>query len=145
MSYNFLNPDTQYTLNPNFSLSLGSSMGGDVPNAMNFLGAGTSLTGDPAGPQSNGFMNFLNSDGFKTGLGAAQTAAGLWNAYNANKLAKQQFKFTKNFANANLANQTQSYNTALADRSRSRGFMEGQSQSQIDKYIADNRLKDRTV
>lgn len=119
----------------------------DIGNAASFSftpGMDTNLPnlGNGGG---NGFTNFLSSDGFKTGLGAAQTAAGLWNAYNANKLAKQQFRFTKNFANANLANQTQSYNTALNDRARTRGFMEGQSQGQIDQYIANNRLKDRTV
>ena len=131
-----------------------------IPEAINYqpmtydIGNAASINSTPgmdiglsslSGSGGNGFMNFLGSDGFKTGLGAAQTAAGLWNAYNANKLAKQQFKFTKNFANANLANQTQSYNTALNDRARTRGFMEGQSQGQIDQYIANNRLKDRTV
>lgn len=147
MTYRFLNPNAKYIHNPNFSLTLASPIGEDIPDAMSFLNSETSLTGLPSteGGGGNGFTNFLNSDGFKTGLGAVQTAAGLWNAYNANKLAKQQFRFTKNFANANLANQTQSYNTALNDRARTRGFMEGQSQSQIDQYIANNRLKDRTV
>ena len=131
-----------------------------IPEAINYqptsydIGNAASINSTPgmdialpdlSGSGGNGFMNFLGSDGFKNGLGAAQTAAGLWNAYNSNKLAKQQFRFTKNFANANLANQTQSYNTALNDRARTRGFMEGQSQSQIDQYIANNRLKDRTV
>lgn len=97
------------------------------------------------GDQGNGFMNFLGSNGFKTGVGALQTVSGLYNAYNSNKMAKQQLRFSRNFANANLANQTQSYNTALADRARSRGVMEGQSQAQVDGYIAANRLKDRTV
>ena len=90
-------------------------------------------------------MNFLGSNGFKTGVSGLQTVAGLYNAYNSNKLAKQQLRFSRNFANANLANQTQSYNTALADRARSRGVMEGQSQAQVDSYIAANRLQDRTV
>ena len=97
------------------------------------------------GEGSNGFMNFLGSDGFKTGVSALQTVAGLYNAYNSNKMAKQQLRFSRNFANANLANQTQSYNTALSDRARSRGVMEGQNQAQVDSYIAANRLQDRTV
>ena len=97
------------------------------------------------GNQGNGFMNFLGSNGFKTGVDGLKTVTGLYNAYNSNKMAKQQLRFSRNFANANLANQTQSYNTALADRARSRGVMEGQSQAQVDSYIAANRLQDRTV
>lgn len=106
---------------------------------------GFNISSPGLGGGGNGFTNFLQSSGFRTGLDATKTALGLYNAFNANKMAKQQFKFTKNFANANLANQTQSYNTALQDRARSRGFVEGQSQPQIDSYVAQNRLRDRTV
>lgn len=72
--------------------------------------------------------------------GALGTIGNLWNAFQAQKLAKQQFAFTKDFANRNLANSISSYNTALSDRARARGFTEGQSQDQINSYIASNRL-----
>ena len=44
------------------------------------------------------------------------------------------------FANDKLNTTIQSYNTRLADRARSRGFVEGQSQEQIDDYINKNRM-----
>lgn len=74
------------------------------------------------------------------GLSALSSLGSLWMGLKAQKLAKKQFKFTKDVTNTNLANQIQSYNTALADRARSRGVMEGQSQGQVDNYITTNSL-----
>lgn len=74
-------------------------------------------------------------------LSGLQTLGGLWNAFQAQKLAKKQFNFTKDFTTANLNNQTQAYNTAISDRARSRGFTEGQSQQEIDSYVSANSLK----
>lgn len=73
------------------------------------------------------------------------TIGSLWQAFEANKLAKEQFNTSKAFANANLANQIQSYNTALEDRSRSRAFVEGQSPEQAQAYIDKNRLQERQI
>jgi hypothetical protein len=73
-------------------------------------------------------------------LSGIQTLGALWGAWQQNKMAKKQFKFTKDITNTNLANQIKSYNTALYDRARSRGVVEGQSQNQIDAYINDNSL-----
>lgn len=87
----------------------------------------------------------LNKPTFDLGLGALNTIGGLWAASNAAKMAKKQFQFSKNFANANLANQTQSYNTAISDRARSRGAVEGQSASQIADYITKNSLTQRSL
>ena len=74
------------------------------------------------------------------GIAGLQTIANIWGSFQAQKMAKKQFKFTKQMTRANLANQVKSYNTALADRARSRGFMEGQSQEMIDAYVRDNSL-----
>lgn len=87
----------------------------------------------------------LNMPTFNLGVGALNTIGGLWAASNAAKMAKKQFEFSKNFANANLANQTQSYNTAISDRARSRGAVEGQSSSQIADYITKNSLTQRSL
>lgn len=87
----------------------------------------------------------LNMPTFNLGVGALNTIGGLWAASNAAKMAKKQFQFSKNFANANLANQTQSYNTAISDRARSRGAVEGQSASQIADYITKNSLTQRSL
>lgn len=73
-------------------------------------------------------------------LGGLQTIANIWGAFQAQKMAKKQFKFTKDVTNTNLANQIQSYNTALADRARSRGVVEGQTPDQVSQYISANAL-----
>lgn len=83
------------------------------------------------------------SSAFQAGVGALQTIGDLWGAYQANKLAKQQFNYVKGISDTNLANSIQSYNTTLADRARARAVVEGQSDAQRDKYIADNSLRDR--
>ena len=60
-------------------------------------------------------------------------------------MAKKQLAFTKATTNANLANQTQSYNTGIADRARARGAFEGQTQAQVSDYVTQNSLAKRTV
>ena len=75
-------------------------------------------------------------------LGAIGTLGNLWAAFQAQKLAKEQFDFQKGVTNTNLANQIQSYNTSLVDRINARSFMQGDSQGTTDAYIAANSLKD---
>lgn len=82
----------------------------------------------------------FNMDTMQLGLSGLSAIGNFWNAFQAQKLAKKQFEFTKEITNTNLANQIKSYNTSLSDRARSRGFVEGQSQDQIDQYIAGNSL-----
>lgn len=83
----------------------------------------------------------MNIGTAQLGLGGLQALMGMFGASKANKLAKDQFKFTKDVTNTNLANQIQSYNTALTDRSNTRAVMEGRDQSSSDKYIEQNRLR----
>lgn len=104
----------------------------------------------PAAPGAN--ANQGTGSGFGLNLGTLNVAlqglstiGSLWQAWEANKLAKEQFKTSKAFANANLANQIQSYNTALEDRSRSRAFTEGQSAEEAQSYIDKNRLQERQI
>lgn len=68
------------------------------------------------------------------------TLGNLYGSLQSSKLAKEQFKFSKDFANKNLANQTQSYNTALSDRLTSRGVAQGQSSAEVQAAIDKNRL-----
>lgn len=106
---------------------------------------GNSLT-EGVTPSYNGGDGGLGSGlGFNVGtgqlaLGGLQSLAGIFNSLQANKLANQQFKFTKDVANTNLNNSIKSYNTALSDRANSRYFTQNQSQSEADKYIAANQL-----
>lgn len=87
----------------------------------------------------NGFFG-LSGDQLKLGLGGVQTLGNLWNSFQSNKLAKDQFKTSKDFATKNLANQIKSYNTALTDRITSRASSNGLTQEQVDQYIKENRM-----
>lgn len=86
-----------------------------------------------------------NMSTYKAAGQGIQTLAGLWSAIQSAKMAKKQYDFTRATTNANLANQTQSYNTGISDRARARGAMEGQTSDQVADYIAKNSLAKRTV
>jgi hypothetical protein len=100
-----------------------------VPNFYNQQG------GNPGSFENLGFMD-------KAGLALSglQTLGGLFNAFKAQKLARDQFNFTKDVTETNMANQIKSYNTALEDRGRSRAFTEGQSSEEAKSYIDKNSL-----
>jgi hypothetical protein len=113
-------------------------------------GAPGDLIGAPTpGTDSKGWfgVNGLgkNLDTLKLGASGIQTLAGLWAAMQSMKMAKKQYAFTRATTNANLANQTQSYNTSIEDRARARGIAEGQTSAQVDDYISKNSLAKRTV
>lgn len=72
-----------------------------------------------------------------SGLGALNT---IFQGRQANRLARDQLNFARDVTNTNLRNQVQSYNTALEDRARSRGVVEGRSTDYTDEYIERNRL-----
>lgn len=74
------------------------------------------------------------------GLSGLQSLGQLFASFKALSLANKQFKFQKDFSEKNLANQVSTYNTALADRSRSRAQIEGQSPEQAQAYIDKNKL-----
>ena len=105
--------------------------------------------GQVAAPQVGGTNNNLSTPlGMNLGtgqlvLGGVGTIGNLWSAWQAQKLAKDQFNYQKGITDTNLTNQIQSYNTALSDRITSRGFTQGDSQSTIDQYIEENSMRDR--
>ena len=82
----------------------------------------------------------LNLDTGKFLLSGLGTLGNLWNSYNANRLAKDQFNYTKRITDQNMANQTQAYNTTLDDRIRSRAVAEGLSADAVKEYMNKNRL-----
>lgn len=89
--------------------------------------------------QTGGFGNFFKKGGGASmALAGVQTLGNLWNSYQAHKMAKKQFNFAREQWDTNLANQTQSYNTALEDRIRARhaysGKDEGATQEYLDKH-----------
>lgn len=137
----------------NYNNNAMSTMGQEVPSQYGANGSipALDLISTPQGETNSflglgkgggeGGMNFLGEGGMLDfGLQGLQTIAGIVNANKVNKLARDQFNFQKGVANTNLNNTISSYNTRLSDRARSRGFVEGQSQSQIDDYINKNKL-----
>jgi hypothetical protein len=101
--------------------------------------AAQSINGMPASAAPNTSGLGMNIGTAQLALSGLNSIGNLWAAFEAKKLAEKQFNFNKSVTNTNLANSIQSYNTALEDRARSRGFTEGQSQQQIDSYIAANQ------
>lgn len=95
-------------------------------------------TGGGAAPQTPGFFSQYGPAQFA--LGAIQTLGSLWNSFQQNKMAKESMAFQKEAFATNLANQEQSYNTALEDRINARYVTEGKSQAEADAYIQKNSL-----
>ena len=96
------------------------------------------MTGGAAAPQTPGF--FAQGGIGQFALGAIQTLGSLWNSFQQNKLAKESMKFQKEAFATNLANQEQSYNTALEDRINARYVTEGKSQVDADAYVQEHSL-----
>lgn len=114
-----------------------------TPQSLNFqapdIAGGAGAAGGIGKSNGIGTMGYVNA-----GLSGLQTLGSLWMGLKQMKLANKQFNFSRDMANTNLANQMKTYNTALSDRARSRGFTEGQSQGQIDSYTAANSLSKTT-
>ncbi len=125
------------TLNNAISASQGrTAPAPDSTQNTNFLG----MQVDPMTATTGGF----SGEGFVGNLGMAfggvQALGNLWNAYNQNKMAKQQFNFQKDAYRTSLADNRQTYNSALEDRIRSRYNTEGRSSNEADTYLQKNRL-----
>lgn len=122
-----------------------------MPDPTNVMGG----FGSPASPTLGGAAPITGTNpalGLGKNLPTAQLALGgiatlgqLWGAFQANKLAKKQFQYAKGVTETNMANQVQSYNTALDDRIRSRAVAENQSPEQVAAYLEANKLKQRGV
>lgn len=102
---------------------------------------------DTMGIPKIGPLGAGSGSGFGLNLGTANlalsglgTLGNLWGAFQAQKLAKKQFSFSKQFAESNRANQIKSYNTTLEDRGRSRAAVEDQSGQSLKEYIDKNKL-----
>lgn len=82
------------------------------------------------GPQFSNMSGFgANVPTFQLALSGLSTIGNLWGAFQAQKLAKQQFNFTRDITNTNLGNQIKSYNTQLQDRASNRAIVEGKDYS----------------
>ncbi len=103
----------------------------------NINGGGGGLTDDINSGIGLGF----NMPTMKLAIGGITALGNFWNAMQANKLAKEQFNYTKGVTNQNMANQIKSYNTTLSDRINARAFTEGRPDGYAEQYMKDNRLE----
>lgn len=124
--------------------SLFGGGGGDISSyagAPNTGGASLDLSGaagaSTPGMFSGGGMN-LGTAGMA--LGGLQALGNLLQGQKAFKLAKDQFRFQKEFSNANLNNSMKSYNNTLEDRLKARGFAEGRDAGETAAEIERKRL-----
>jgi hypothetical protein len=116
----------------------------DTSGLTGMSGGGIPGVGLPSGVDfgggSGGMGLGFNVPTAQLALAGLSTLGNLWGGWQAQKMAKKQFKFSKGMSLANMANQVKSYNTALADRARSRQVMESQSDATRDSYVKDNSL-----
>lgn len=102
----------------------------------NFFGIGDDSSGSNNDNTTLGF----NIPTLQLGLGALNSLAGMYNSWNMNKLAQQQFNLQKDVLNTNLNNQIKSYNNSLADQLRSRAAMETGDANAYDSLIEERKL-----
>lgn len=108
----------------------------------NNLSAALNFTAPNTGANNRG--GFLGGIGGIEGLGTIMQGIGslgqIWSSLQAVRLAREQLNFQREAYQTNLANQTQSYNTALEDRIRSRYFTEGRGAEAVESYLAEHSL-----
>lgn len=101
-----------------------------------FFGSAKPTTSDAINPLELGW----NMPTAQLGLKGIDTLGSLWSAFQTQSMAKKQFGFQKDMANANLNNQIASYNTALESKARDSAHMQGLPQSGSGNYV-DEYLK----
>lgn len=117
----------------------------NLPTINGFGNNGSAVTGAGATGSGGLFGGVGGNDKLTTwgkvglGLQGLQTIGGLIGAFGSLSLANKQFNLQKDVLNTNLKNQIQAYNTALEDKARSRGAVEGQTPEQVAAYISANK------
>ncbi len=83
-----------------------------------------------------------NTETLGVGVRGLAAIGGLYNAFQSNKLAKEQFAFTKEVTNTNLNNQIKTFNTTLEDRARARARLDGRGDTEgyTQDYVNKNRI-----
>ena len=121
-----------------YDFGMGNTAGVSIPTygAGGFGMPSLQVPGSTSGFGGIGF----NMPTAQLGLSALGSLANLWGGFQANKLARDNFNFTKDITNTNLNNSIKSYNTNLEDRARARGAAEGQTADQIASYVDRNRM-----
>lgn len=107
----------------------GIAQGASAVGGQGFWG-GLGLWGD-------GGLNWNNMGSLAQGLGSL---AGIWNAFQQNKIAREQLDFTKEAFNENLDNSIQTYNTNLEGLTHAEYAQEGRSRKLANRYISAHSL-----
>ena len=89
--------------------------------------------------QNSGFG--MNMNTFNSAMGGLSSLAQLWQGFQANKLAKDQWKTQKSVLNTNMMNQIKSYNNSLRDRLDTRAKMEGRDQASADAQYEERKAQ----
>ena len=89
---------------------------------------------DPESPFTKALGNIA------TGVGIFADLAGIWQGFQAQKLAKHQFSTQLAFANANLGNTVKDYNNRRGDLLTARGFTQGDSAAATQQAISSSSL-----
>lgn len=114
--------------NSEFNSNMGSN------SLLNQFGSNNSLQ-----PETGLFSNF-NDIGLSD-IGAILTGIGsLYSDIQQSKLAKSALNFQKESYRTNLANMVKNYNANLEDRINTRYALEGKTQEDANKLIAERRL-----
>ena len=74
-------------------------------------------------------------------LGGLSSLGQLWQGFQANKLAQDQWKTQKSVLNTNMMNQIKSYNNSLRDRLDTRAKMEGRDQESADRQFEERKAQ----
>lgn len=104
----------------------------------NGLGNGVGFTGGTTKSTGGGFMDGMGG-AMKTGLGAMEGLAAMWQAWNAQKMAKQakkQFGYEVASGNRNLSNMALAYNGDLNQRTRDGLALNGITSQDNPEYQA---------
>ena len=108
-----------------------------IQQTKNFFGIGDDSSGSN---NDNTTALGVNIPTLQLGLGELNSLARMYNSWNMNKLAQQQFNLQKDVLNTNLNNQIKSYNNSLADQLRSRAAMETGDANAYDSLIEERKL-----
>ena len=135
--------------------------GGYNPTQSSVLNAPLSTGNAPVTDNGmfSAFSNWLNGDTSRSLFGGTDPSTGFqsmgivsptlqglgslfqaWNGMQTLGLAKDQLNFQRNAFNTNLANQRQTYNTALEDRIRGRTSDYAGKEQDVQSYLDKNRL-----
>lgn len=105
-------------------LSAGYSAPTSAPGAPTIPATSTNPFGYTSYAQAGGFGKYVGANAplFTAGLNALSQGFGIYAGLKNLSLAKKSFNLQKNAYETNLRNQTQSYNTQVADRINGRSY-----------------------